>query len=71
MNYDFKILIIFILVAFFIFLYDSYFGENKDCLAEKHAFIYIQILGLQYIHHFISVFLTLGWLFNNKYRLIF
>lgn len=71
MIYDLKILIILIIIAFIIFLYDSYLGENKDCLKEKPPFIYIQILVLQYIHHIISLFLTLGWLFNNKYILIF
>jgi hypothetical protein len=71
MNYDLKIMIILFIIAFLIFLYDSYLGENKDCLKEKPSFTYIQILCLQYIHHFIALFITLGWLFNNKNILLF
>lgn len=71
MKYDLKILIILFILAFLIFLYDSYLGENKDCLKEKPPFIYIQILVLQYMHHIISIFIQLGWLFNNKYVLLF
>ena len=71
MNFDLKIMIILFIIAFLIFLYDSYLGENKDCLKEKPSFTYIQILCLQYIHHFIALFITLGWLFNNKNILLF
>lgn len=71
MKYDLKILIILCIIAFLIFLYDSYLGENKDCLKEKSPFIYIQILVLQYIHHFIAIFMGWGWLFNNKFILLF
>ena len=71
MNYDLKIMIILFIIAFLIFLYDSYLGENKDCLKEKPSFTYIQIFCLQYIHHFIALFITLGWLFNNKNILLF
>lgn len=71
MKYDLKILIILCIISSLIFLYDSYLSENKDCLKEKPYFTYIQILGLQYIHHFIAVFMGLGWLFNNKYILLF
>ena len=71
MKYDLKILFILFILAFLILLYDSYLGENKDCLKEKLPFIYIQILILQYIHHFISIFMSWGWLFNNKYVLLF
>lgn len=71
MNYDLKILIILCIIAFLIFLYDSYFSENKYCLSKKAPFIYIQILILQYIHHFIAIFMSWGWLFNNKFILFF
>ena len=71
MNYDLKILIFLFIIAFLIFLYDNYLGENKDCLKKKPPFIYIQILVLQYIHHFIVIFMGWGWLFNNKYILLF
>ena len=68
-----KILFILFILAFLIFLYDSYLGENKDCLKEKPPFIYIQILVLQYMHHIISI--LYNWdgflIINMSYFFIF
>ena len=71
MIYDLKILIILSSVAFIIFLYDNFISGNKNCFKKKSFFTILQILSLQYIHHFIAIFMSLGWLFNNKYVLIF
>ena len=55
-----------------VLLYDLFFSQSSYCFLKiKSIFKKIQIIIIQYLHHWMQMFSILGWLFNNKILLAF
>tara|TARA_Y100000590_G_scaffold365515_1_gene424417 strand:- start:129 stop:674 length:546 start_codon:yes stop_codon:yes gene_type:complete len=64
---DYDIFLLINITGLIVLLYDLFFSQSSYCFFKiKSILKKFEIIIIQYIHHWIQMFVILGWLFNNK-----